>query len=63
MVSQIGSLTTANVPQLINLIAKRKIDLSGLLTHTFPLDQAVEAFDVFDKHREGAMKVGLKPWG
>jgi alcohol dehydrogenase len=58
---RIGSLTTANIPQLINLIAKREIDLSGLLTHTFPLDQAVEAFDVFDKRRGGAMKVGLRP--
>ncbi len=58
---RIGSLTTANIPQLIDLISKRKIDLSGLLTHTFPLDQAVEAFDVFDKRRGGAMKVGLRP--
>jgi alcohol dehydrogenase len=58
---RIGSLTTANIPQLINLIAKRKIDLSSLLTHAFPLDQAAEAFDVFDKRRGGAMKVGLRP--
>lgn len=56
-----GLLTTANIPRLIDLIAAGKIDLSRLLTHTFPLERAIEGFDLFDKREGGVMKVGLIP--
>jgi alcohol dehydrogenase len=56
-----GLTTHTRDRELIDLIAAGKIDLSKLLTNTFPLDQALEAFEVFDKRIGGAMKVGLVP--
>lgn len=56
-----GLVTTANIPQLIDLIATGKIDLSRLLTHTFPLEEAMKGFEVFDRREGGVMKVGLIP--
>ena len=35
-----------NVEEAIELVAQRVVDLSLMVSHTFPLDQAQEAFDV-----------------
>lgn len=56
-----GLTTHTHDLELIDLIAAGKLDLSKLLTDTFPLEQALEAFEVFDKRIGGAMKVGLVP--
>jgi threonine dehydrogenase-like Zn-dependent dehydrogenase len=32
-----------------------------LLTHTFSLGDVKEAYEVFGKHAEGVIKVGIKP--
>lgn len=56
-----GLVTTANIPQLIDIIAAGKINLSKLLTNTFPLEEAIKGFEVFDRREGGVMKVGLIP--
>jgi len=32
-----------------------------LLTHHFPLDQIVEAYQLFGERRDGVIKVAIKP--
>jgi len=46
-------------PRAIDLVAHGKVDVSSLVTHRFPLDQALEAFAVADR-REG-LKVIIEP--
>jgi threonine dehydrogenase-like Zn-dependent dehydrogenase len=46
---------------LLNLVEYKQIDLSPLVTHTFSLDDAVEAYDLFENHQDRCMKVLLKP--
>lgn len=44
-------------PIAMRWLAERRIDLSPLLTHRFPLADIQQAFDVFRDRREGAQKV------
>jgi alcohol dehydrogenase len=52
---------TVTVPQLLNLIQARRFDPTVFATHTFRLDEAMAAYDVFSRAGEtGALKVVLK---
>jgi threonine dehydrogenase-like Zn-dependent dehydrogenase len=47
--------------QALALLGRRTVDLSPLLTHTFPLSQIHDAFDAVKKRLGGAIKVLVKP--
>jgi 2-desacetyl-2-hydroxyethyl bacteriochlorophyllide A dehydrogenase len=47
--------------RLMELIRHGRLDLTPLLTHTFPLDRITEAYQVFGERREGVIKVTIKP--
>ncbi len=52
---------TVSVPQLLKLIQAGRFDPTLFATHTFPLSDAMEAYDVFSRAGEtGALKVVLK---
>jgi threonine dehydrogenase-like Zn-dependent dehydrogenase len=61
-VTMIGC-TGANdeTPQAVRLIAEAAIDVSSLITHSFPLDEAGRAFAVMNDPSEHAVKVHLEP--
>lgn len=46
-------------PLAMRWIAERRVDVSPLITHRFPLAEIQHAFDVFFERREGALKVFL----
>ena len=41
------------------MLADGQLQTEGLLTHTFPFDQAAQAFELIDKHPEKVIKVAL----
>jgi threonine dehydrogenase-like Zn-dependent dehydrogenase len=46
------------IEHYLDLLAKKKLDYSGMVTHRFPLEKFGDAFmAVYDKHRSGAIKV------
>jgi threonine dehydrogenase-like Zn-dependent dehydrogenase len=47
---------------LLALIADGTIDPSFVITHELPLDAAPAAYETFKQHRDGCIKVVLKPW-
>ncbi len=47
--------------RLMAVIAAGRVDLGGLVTHRFPLDRIVEAYDLFAHQRDGVFKVALTP--
>jgi threonine dehydrogenase-like Zn-dependent dehydrogenase len=47
--------------RLMDVIASGRLDLRPLVTHRFPLDRVVEAYDLFSHQRDGVMKVALTP--
>jgi len=55
----LGNLCHMN--QLMGLLECGRVNLSRLATHVFSLDKAIEAYDLFEFHREKCIKVLLKP--
>lgn len=47
--------------RLMELARHGRLDLTPLLTHTFPLSRITEAYDLFGSRREGVIKVAIKP--
>jgi alcohol dehydrogenase len=47
------------VKQLVGLIEEGKFDLTPIITHRMPLDEATRAYEIFDKRLEGAIKILL----
>jgi threonine dehydrogenase-like Zn-dependent dehydrogenase len=47
--------------RLMDVIANGRLDLKPLVTHRFPLDRIVEAYDLFSHQRDGVMKVAITP--
>jgi alcohol dehydrogenase len=55
----LGNLSRMN--RLMAIIESERVDLSPLVTQTFALDDALEAYDLFENHKEKCIKVLLKP--
>jgi alcohol dehydrogenase len=47
--------------RLIEIVRHGRLDLTPLLTHTFPLEEIVEAYKLFGERRDGVLKVAIKP--
>ncbi|MCC6770474.1 MAG: alcohol dehydrogenase catalytic domain-containing protein [Gemmatimonadaceae bacterium] len=47
--------------RLMNTIQGGRVDLRPLVTHSFPLDQIVEAYELFANQRDGVLKVAIRP--
>ncbi len=44
-------------PEALELVASRKVDVRPMLTHFFPADQALRAFEVADKRLDNSIRV------
>jgi threonine dehydrogenase-like Zn-dependent dehydrogenase len=47
--------------RLLEVIRHGRVDLTPLLTHTFPLARIREAYDLFGARRDGVLKVAIRP--
>ncbi|MQS16902.1 zinc-dependent alcohol dehydrogenase family protein [Streptomyces kaniharaensis] len=55
-----GLVDTHSTPLLLDLLAAGRLDVAGLVTHRFGLDEMQDAYDVFaDAADTGALKVAL----
>lgn len=55
-----GLVDTYSTPMLLRMVAAGRLSAASLVTHTFPLDQMEEAYDVFSRAgATGALKVIL----
>jgi L-iditol 2-dehydrogenase len=50
-----------SMAQALALLGRQTVDLSSLVTHTFPLDQVHAAFETAERRLGGAIKVVVKP--
>ena len=46
--------------RLMRLVQARRIDLTPLLTHVFPLDEIEKAYEVFGSRQERVLKVAIR---
>lgn len=47
--------------RLMSLVQTGRFDPTPLLTHKFPLDQIVDAYDLFGSRRDGVLKIAITP--
>ena len=47
--------------RLMEMVRRRRVDLTPLLTHSFALDNIAEAYDLFAERLDGVMKVAIRP--
>lgn len=47
--------------RLLNVVSSQRIKLDHLVTHTYSLDDVVEAYELFGHQRDGVVKLALKP--
>ena len=47
--------------RLMEVVRSRRVDLTPLLTHTFPLEKIADAYELFGSRRDGVLKVAIKP--
>jgi alcohol dehydrogenase len=46
--------------RLLSVVASERVDLRGLVTHRFTLDEIQEAYDLFANQRDGVLKVAIR---
>ncbi|MEV0287070.1 zinc-dependent alcohol dehydrogenase family protein [Kribbella sp. NPDC050820] len=55
-----GLVDTSTTPRLLSMLSAGKLQLPGLITHRFGIDEMQDAYDVFSRPAEtGALKVAL----
>ena len=54
-----GGVDACNCKEILDLIADGKLDTTCLITHRFDLKDAMAAYDLFENHRDGVMKLSL----
>ncbi len=47
--------------RLMEVVKHGRVDLTPLLTHTFPLEKIVDAYELFGGRSDGVLKVAIKP--
>lgn len=57
----VGLGNLGHMRMLMNLIAKGRLNLAPLTTHSFKLSEAMEAYELFEYHKDKCIKVMLKP--
>jgi len=57
---KMGLVNANRIPELIDLIKEGKLNMKPLITHTLPLSQVAEGYDIFEERRDNAIKVVLK---
>jgi len=47
--------------RLMEIVRHGRVDLTPLLTHTFPLDKIGDTYDLFGERLDGVMKIAIRP--
>ena len=55
-----GGVDGCDCEETLALIAEGKLDTEPLITHTYPLAQIEEAYDLFENKRDGVIKVAIE---
>lgn len=56
-----GGVDGCDCAEILNLIAEGKLDTTPLITHSYSLEEIEAAYDLFENHRDGVIKVAVRP--
>ena len=55
-----GGIDAIHSDKLIDLISKGKINTDFLITHTFKLENIMEAYEIFQSKKENCIKIAIE---
>ena len=58
-----GGVDGCDCDEILKLIEEKKIDTTPLITHTFPLKEIEQAYNIFENRKEHVIKVAIQPFG
>ncbi len=61
LIFKTGGVDGCHCRETLELIAAGKIDTTPLITHTYPLTEIEAAYELFENHRDGVIKVAIAP--
>lgn len=61
LIFKTGGVDGCHCRETLELIAAGKIDTTPLITHTYPLTEIEAAYELFENHRDGVIKVAIVP--
>ena len=56
-----GGIDAIHSEKLINLIAEKKINTDFLVTHTFKLEDIMQAYELFQSKKDNCIKIAIEP--
>lgn len=56
-----GGVDACDCDRIMQLISEGKIDTTHLITHRYPLSRIQEAYNLFAKRADGAIKTAIYP--
>ena len=56
-----GGVDACHCGEILELIAAGKLDTEPLITHTYPLERVMEAYDLFEQKGDGVLKIAVQP--
>ena len=56
-----GGVDGCDCEEILRLIREGRIDTTPLITHTYPLAQIAEAYDLFENRKDHVIKVAVRP--
>ena len=59
---RMGLVNANRIPQLLNLIKAKKIDMNFLITHRAPLNEILKGYDVFGNKKDDCLKWVITPF-
>ena len=60
LIFKTGGVDGCNCAETLKMIQEGKLDTTPLITHTYPLEKIEEAYELFEKRRDGVIKVAIK---
>ena len=61
LIFKTGGVDGCDTAEILRLIENGQLDTTPLITHIFPLNEIEAAYDLFEKRRDGVMKVAITP--
>ena len=56
-----GGVDACHCGEILELIAAGKLTAEPLITHTYPLERVMEAYDLFEQKGDGVLKIAVQP--
>ena len=60
LIFKTGGVDGCDCEEILRLIEQGKLDTTALITHTYPLGEISEAYELFENRRDGVIKIAVQ---